>query len=79
MIKTNCRVTLSLSLVVSDITKESKVTLYVPNDQSFQLKAIINFTHSSEKEIVKQLLEFSETLKIVFDITSKNVVHVMKV
>ena len=42
MLRSNCRISLRFSLVLSDVTKNVNISLFFPNDQAFQLKSIIH-------------------------------------
>ena len=43
MIKSNCRFTFSLTLVVNDVQEDANFSLFLPNEQCFKLKNIIKF------------------------------------
>ena len=76
MTKSSCRSLMGLSIVVSEITKDEKTSLYFPNDAALQLKSIVQF---DDGNISKALLKFPDTLQVTFDIITKKVSTVKKV
>ena len=76
MLRSKCRNTLGLSIVVRDVLKNMNVTLFFANNQSYQLQSIINFPIGNEDETTTAILQFNEVLDIVFDISSKTVINV---
>jgi len=75
----NCHATVSLSLVLNDISKNTTVTLYFPPDRSQKLQSIVNFSLESDALIAKALLEFPDIFEVTFDFVSKIVLKVLKV
>ena len=74
MLKSKCRTTIGLSIVICH--DSVNVTLFFPNSQAQQLKAIVDFPTDNDNVIAKALLESDDLLQITFDITSKTVNNV---
>jgi len=78
MINSNCRITSSLSIIVTEIQENTNISFFLANDQSFQLKEIINFP-LNENDLVKALPEFPDIFQVEYDISSKVASSIQKV
>lgn len=69
-----------LSLLISDVATNEKYVMYFNNDNTHALADALSFDLSSQEEVASSLLrEYLDPVKLLFDITTKEVKQLSKI